>query len=433
MADTDLGALKQLGPALKTQSGCADANSGAGNFRTGCRRRLASVNFVFLMLVLNSFTLTIELSFTFISITSIQKRYGLSSRFIGLTETLQEITDITSIIFVTYFGGRPNSHKLRWIATAFLVCSLAFFTKALTQFVSTPYNYDNSQLPANFHEVNLPDACVEQNATQYLQDVDDIVLSNTTECQSTLASSLVPKGSEPVILILVAAILQGAGRNAGYALGMPYIDDNVSKIRSPMYIGTLYAVNVIGPIVGMPLSVQFIKRYVDFYRVDEITLDIDQRDPRWVGAWWMGYLLIGCLMLILALLMFLVPKRISSNRRPTHGEHGGGEETLNTAKNQMHVKGMVGRQSIARNLKENIQNTENTSNQKTVRKRDRGEMQRKYLPRVMRRLASNPTLVAIVLGNTALVANTGVAMFHPKYLEEQFRITAAQSGMFVGK
>ncbi|XP_070570570.1 solute carrier organic anion transporter family member 2A1-like [Ptychodera flava] len=178
-----------------------------------------------------------ELSFTFISITSIQKRYGLSSRFIGLTETLQEITDITCIMLITYFGGRPNSHKPRWIATAFLVCSLAFFTKALTQFVSTPYNYDNSKLTANSHNVKLPDVCVEQNGTQYLQDVDDIVQSNTTECQSTLASSLVPKGSEPVILILVASILQGAGRKAAYTLGMPYIDDNVSKSKSPMYIG----------------------------------------------------------------------------------------------------------------------------------------------------------------------------------------------------
>ncbi|XP_070571286.1 solute carrier organic anion transporter family member 2B1-like [Ptychodera flava] len=406
MADTDLGSLKQPGPALKTKSSGADSNSGAGNFITFCRQRLASVNFVFLVLILNTFTLTVELSFTYISITSIQKRYGLSSRFIGLTETLQEITDITSVIFITYFGGRPNSHKPRWIATAFLVCSLAFFTKALTQFVSTPYNYDNSQLPANFHEVKFPDVCVEQNATQYLQDVDDILLSNTTECQSTLASSLVPKGSEPVILILVASILQGAGRKAGYALGVPYIDDNVSKNKSPMYIGTLHAVNFIGPIVGMPLSVQFIKRYVDFYRVDQTTLDIDQRDPRWVGAWWMGYLLLGCLMCIFALLMFLAPKQIPSNRKPTQDEQGDGEETLNTARNRR-VKEMVGRQSIARNLKD--------------------------LPRVMRRLASNRTLVAIVLGNTAFFANVGVAMFHPKYLEEQFRITAAQSGMFVGK
>ncbi|XP_070571294.1 solute carrier organic anion transporter family member 1A4-like [Ptychodera flava] len=330
MADTNLLPLKQLGPALKTQSGCADSNSG---LRTSCRQRLASINFVFLMLVLNSFTLTIELSFSFISITSIQKRYGLSSGFIGLTETLQEITEITSVIFITYFGGRPNSHKPRWIATAFLVCSLAFFTKALTQFVSTPYNYDNSRLPANFHEVRFPDACVEQNATQYLQDVDDILLSNTTECQSTLASSLVPKGSEPVILILVASILLGAGKKAGYALGIPYIDDNVSKIKSPMYIA-------------------------------------DSEQPK-----------------------------------TDTGQHGDGEETLNTAGKLVHIKEKVERQSIAGNLKD--------------------------LPRVMRRLASNPTLVATVLGNTALVANVGMAMFHPKYLEEQFRITAAQSGMFV--
>ena len=49
--------------------------------------------------------------------------------------------------------------------------------------------------------------------------------------------------------------------------------------------------------------------YVDFDRVpaDQIP-DIRQSDPRWIGAWWLGFPLFTVLMVIVAIPMFFYPK-----------------------------------------------------------------------------------------------------------------------------
>ena len=56
----------------------------------------------------------------------------------------------------------------------------------------------------------------------------------------------------------------------------------------------------IGPALGFMTSSFTTKLYVDFDRVSaEEIPDIDQYDPRWVGAWWLGFLVVGILMLLL--------------------------------------------------------------------------------------------------------------------------------------
>ena len=49
--------------------------------------------------------------------------------------------------------------------------------------------------------------------------------------------------------------------------------------------------------------------YVDFDRLpaDQIP-DIHQYDPRWIGAWWLGFPLFAILIVIVAIPMFFYPK-----------------------------------------------------------------------------------------------------------------------------
>ena len=56
----------------------------------------------------------------------------------------------------------------------------------------------------------------------------------------------------------------------------------------------------IGPSFGFLLSAMTTKLYVDFDRVpvDQIP-DIEQFDPRWIGAWWLGFVISGPLLILL--------------------------------------------------------------------------------------------------------------------------------------
>lgn len=41
------------------------------------------------------------------------------------------------------------------------------------------------------------------------------------------------------------------------------------------------------------------------------------RDPRWVGAWWLGFIILGVLIFIFSLPMILFPKRFPKKKIPT--------------------------------------------------------------------------------------------------------------------
>ncbi|XP_077994896.1 solute carrier organic anion transporter family member 2A1-like [Glandiceps talaboti] len=365
-----------------------DTLCGIGKFHPRCVQCFATIKIVLLVLSLSVLAFSMDLSVSMITVTNLQKRYGLSSKFIGLYHTLKDVAEIISTILVAYFGGRSGCHKPRWIACGLVVCSLAYFTEALTQFISEPYDYHSVQIG---NDTSVSELCDSENEVAYTFETQE-----HSSCGDNIASALIPTGSEPIILYLIAGIMVGLGNTPLLVLGITYIDDNVSKKSSPVYLGVIFAVLGIGPLVGMPLAGLFTNLYVDFYRVDQETIDIDPGDPRWVGAWWIGHLFTSILMMLMAILMFLVPKRmpIKAGEDDTKDCHDD---------NVIHVHAT---QEIVKRLKD--------------------------FPKAVLRLITNLPLMMMILARAFNMANMGVAIFFAKYIEENYRVTSAASGLVLG-
>ena len=56
-------------------------------------------------------------------------------------------------------------------------------------------------------------------------------------------------------------------------------------------------------------------------------VDISQKDPRWVGAWWFGFMIIGAAMLLWTLPVVLFPGKM-----PGEAERGEGGSLKSMAK-----------------------------------------------------------------------------------------------------
>jgi hypothetical protein len=60
---------------------------------------------------------------------------------------------------------------------------------------------------------------------------------------------------------------------------------------------------MLGPAVGYSIGSFFLKKYID----PSLTPTIKNTDPRWLGAWWAGWAVLGTMLLVLAVLISMFP------------------------------------------------------------------------------------------------------------------------------
>ncbi|XP_053860343.1 solute carrier organic anion transporter family member 4C1 isoform X2 [Vidua macroura] len=196
-----------------------------------------------------------------ISISTIEKRYELNSSLTGLISASYDIAFCLLSLFVSYFGER--GHKPRWLAFSAFMLGLGSLVFSLPHFSSGKYQYGGK----------IEDTC-QTAATTF---------ANAT-CSASKTSSL----RKYMYVFILGQLLLGVGGTPLYTLGTAFIDDSVPKHKSSLYIGVGYAMSLLGPAIGYVLGGQLLKVYIDI-QIPKST-KVDQDDPRWLGAWWIGFL-----------------------------------------------------------------------------------------------------------------------------------------------
>lgn len=108
------------------------------------------------------------------------------------------------------------------------------------------------------------------------------------------------------IFFVMSSSSCGFGWSIFYTLSSVYIDDNVKKSKAPLMLCLSTFVRLLGPALGYSLASFCLK----FYIVPTLHPKITDDDPRWIGAWWIGHLIIGVPLLILAPIVCAFPKTL---------------------------------------------------------------------------------------------------------------------------
>ncbi|NXS89491.1 SO2B1 protein, partial [Erpornis zantholeuca] len=295
------------------------------------------------------------------SISTIERRYGLSSQTSGLLASFNEVGNTLLIVFVSYLGSRV--HRPRLIGCGAILVSLAGSLMALPHFITGPYQYDQSV------------ASTSSNTTDLCQPGAWANLS---------AASCAPHASrenhEVLLVMFVAQALLGIGGVPIQPFGISYIDDFASERNSPLYLGILFSVTVIGPGVAFMLGSAMLSFYVDIDKASAAEVQLTNKDPRWVGAWWLGFLVASSLVALSALPYFFFPREMPKE---------------------------VG-EAVHRHT-------------------DLG------FPVVLLRNLRHPVYLLVVLAQVNLSAMVaGLATFMGKFLERQFSLTASLANMIIG-
>lgn len=129
----------------------------------------------------------------------------------------------------------------------------------------------------------------------------------------------------PQILLFLAQFVAGVGGSLYHTLGISYMDDNTEKSKAPAMlskyillklkmeyifcnslIGLSYFFGLLGPSLGYTLASICLRMYIR----PQLTPIITQADSRWLGAWWLGWLIIAGLIFLCGLFLFMFPKEL---------------------------------------------------------------------------------------------------------------------------
>ncbi|XP_044142967.1 solute carrier organic anion transporter family member 2B1 isoform X1 [Bufo gargarizans] len=320
------------------------------------------------------------------SISTIEKRFGLSSQTSGILASFNEIGNTVLIVFVSYFGSRV--HRPRFIGCGALIVCLAGFIMCLPHFIMGQYEYDKSI--ASVYS-NTTDIC-QSGLLSQSPSSDQCVANTQTDNKNVLS------------ILFIGQILLGIGGVPIQPFGISYIDDYASKRNSPLYIGILFAVTVMGPGVAFILGSAMLRYYVDIDKFPASEIVLTPSDPRWIGAWWLGFIVAASVVALASIPYFFFPKEMTKQQV----KHESADES---------------KPGLMDAFKNNPDRSEPLSLAQFIR----------VFPKVLLRTLKNPIYILVVLAQANLSAMIcGLATFMAKFLERQFSVTASLANLLIG-
>lgn len=287
----------------------------------------------------------------FVSIlTTIERLYQIQSKTAGAIISATEIGQILGSLVIAYYGGRGD--KPKWIAGCMTLTAIAalistsphFFMRKgpLYQSVASQVSGPEQTISSSTTTPQL--ATLLQNSTsassiEYLcyllpTNAEPLVMNSTHDASFSplsVAASALASGNkitatnhhEPVGAILttfaMCLLAIGFGSTAITTLGIPLIDEIVSKEDSPLYLGLTIGLKIFGPALGFLLGSFCIGLDVDWLSsaqaISDNTESLTAKIPHYqgpIGAWWLGLIVISIPLLLLALPVYFLSRQCSS-------------------------------------------------------------------------------------------------------------------------
>ncbi|XP_015587731.1 solute carrier organic anion transporter family member 3A1 [Cephus cinctus] len=335
-------------------------------------------------------------------ITTIEKLFQIQSKTTGIIMSATEIGQIGSSLLLTYYGGQ--GHRPKWIAWGMILFAVSSFSCSMPHFIFGEQLIHQNELlfsgvgpgsdgsGPNASDPIPANLCKYKEGAANTSDIRDLFFSTSTPRFNTDSTAycegdflkeqrIQNKITNVVLAIFFVSLLGvGMGQTAVYTLGIPYIDDNVASRESPLYFAITIGVRILGPALGFILGSMCTRLYADLSADPQIT----PTDPRWVGAWWLGLVLISALLMLVSIGMFAFPTRLPTSRTPPKRD-------------------------------------------------DSKKPSLRDFPKAVKRLLKNDILMFRTASSVLhILPIAGLYTFLPKYLESQFRLPAHHANMISG-
>ncbi|KAJ8006893.1 hypothetical protein DPEC_G00111940 [Dallia pectoralis] len=346
------------------------------------------------------------------SITQIERRFDLPSSLVGVIDGSFEIGNLLVIAFVSYFGAKL--HRPRLIGIGCLVMAVGAFLTALPHFFQGRYVYETTLS-------HTPEENTTESILPCLTNTSNIVM-NVQQTAENKAACEKEAGSYMWVYVLLGNMLRGIGETPVMPLGISYLDDFSREENTAIYIACIQSVGILGPMFGFMFGSLCTKIYVDIGFVDLESISINHKDSRWVGAWWLGFLVTSLLMLLVGIPFWFLPKTL-----PKQGK--------SPSRNKLKDKDIQ--------TKSCSETTEEVKEQDSflpeVNKEDHEskpvnmtDMAKDFGPSLKRLFSNKVYMLVLLTGLVAVNGFMGMITFKPKYMEQIYGVSPSKAIFLIG-
>ena len=186
----------------------------------------------------------------------------------------------------------------------------------------------------------------------------------------------------------------GIGASPLFTVGTAFLDDLVWPRKAPIFLGVFYVATVVGPGLGFVLGGSWLQIYVDPLTPTTLT----DTDPAYVGAWWLGFIIISVLVTLLSVPILMFPQELPES----------------------HLICMQRKKDMVLEFTDGVSETGLIAEVKEA-------------PKHIRQVLSSPTWVYATFSIALQVITiVGLTTFGPKYLEAQYNLTSSIGSYMAG-
>lgn len=230
------------------------------------------------------------------TITTLEKRYHIDTKKTGLILAGHDFMMVISSVLVAYFAAK--GHRPRWMSYGTFMLALYSFLMFIPHWYSGP-GEDAFMLTREYitSKANISDEALKIEKMKNLCDPS----RGDEDCSKP------PQDTNGAQLILFCAnLVSGLAGPLFFNLGYTFMDDNVRKTEAPVYFSLISFLKMLGPPIGAAIAALFLKMYI----APSLSPVIDNKDPRWMGAWWAGWIVFSIFFLFMGMIFHLFPRTL---------------------------------------------------------------------------------------------------------------------------
>ncbi|EYC04990.1 hypothetical protein Y032_0084g1713 [Ancylostoma ceylanicum] len=251
-------------------------------FSPKCLRKFAVFNVFMFVLSINAIIQGMMVNgFISTSISSIEKRFNLSSTKSGVFSATYDVAVAIMLIPLSYYAHRVN--KVRCIGYGMFMVGIGALLLILPHFIDGLYVVGALR-----------------------SDVCDATRENSS-CDSRQAAAAY---SYP--LLLLSQLFIGFGAAPLFTYGYSTIDEFDSHKKTGNNMAIFMGVSTVGPALAFIGGGYLLTIWGDIGKSNYLDFGINgPSDPRWYGAWWIGFLAAGLASFVTSLPLCMFPRKLN--------------------------------------------------------------------------------------------------------------------------